>query len=97
VPDLRSAPPHANLDSAELLDRLTQAIAALPENQRIAITLNRFEHMSYQQIADVLDVSTMAVKSLLARARCNLRDAMVRYLGREFAGKIANPDRRGGV
>jgi RNA polymerase sigma-70 factor (ECF subfamily) len=91
VPDIRAAAPHSHLDVAELQAKLSQAIAALPENQRIAITLNKYEHMSYQQIADILDVSTMAVKSLLARARCNLRRAMVRYLGSEFAKKMANP------
>lgn len=97
VPDIHSAPPHSHLDAAELQAKLNQAIAALPENQRIAVTLNKYEHMSYQQIADVLNVSTMAVKSLLARARCNLRDAMARYLGKEFAAKTANPGKAPGV
>jgi len=91
VPDVRGSPPHSDLDAEELQAKLAQSIAALPENQRIAITLNKYEHMSYQQIADILDCSTMAVKSLLARARCNLRSSLVRYLGKEFAGKISNP------
>jgi len=81
VPDTRGAPPHSDLDVAELKGRLAQVIAALPESQRIAITLNKYEHMSYQEIADILNCSTMAVKSLLARARTNLRDALARYLG----------------
>jgi len=84
VPDTRGSPPHARLDVEELHEKLQSAIAALPENQRIAITLNKYEHMSYQEIADILGCSTMAVKSLLARARCNLRDALVRYMGKEF-------------
>ena len=84
VPDKRGLPPQARLDAEELHERLSRAIAALPENQRIAITLNKYEHMSYQQIADILDCSTMAVKSLLARARCNLRDALAKYLGRDL-------------
>ena len=91
VPDKRSRSPQTRLDGAELQARLDEAISSLPENQRIAITLNQYEHMSYQEIAEVLDCSTMAVKSLLSRARCNLRDAMVRYLGPEFGGKMANP------
>jgi len=90
VPDTRYAAPHAQLDAEELQARLLQAIAALPENQRIAITLNKYEHMSYQEVADILECSTMAVKSLLARARCNLRDALAKYLGRQFARK--NPE-----
>lgn len=91
VPDTRSAAPVSRLDAEELRARILAAIAELPENQRIAITLNRFEHMSYQQIAAILDCSTMAVKSLLSRARCNLRDALLRYLGGDFAKKLANP------
>ncbi len=95
VPDTRGEPPHSRLDTEELQEKLAQAIAALPENQRIAITLNKYEHMSYQEIADILGCSTMAVKSLLARARCNLRDALVRYLGKGFGKKSSNP-RSGG-
>ncbi|HET6427102.1 MAG TPA: sigma-70 family RNA polymerase sigma factor [Phycisphaerae bacterium] len=85
VPDERGAPPQADLDTAELADKLNESVAELPDSQRIAITLNKYEHMSYQEIADILNCSTMAVKSLLARARCNLRDALARYLGGEFA------------
>ena len=84
VPDPHGTPPPARLAGEELHAKLSEAIAALPENQRIAITLNKFEHMSYQEIADVLDCSTMAVKSLLARARCNLRDALAKYLAPEM-------------
>jgi len=88
VPDTRRAPPHSDLDVHELQAKLTQAIGELPDNQRIAITLNKYEHMSYQEIADILDCSTMAVKSLLARARSNLRAALARYLGEEFTKKL---------
>ncbi len=91
VRDTRASSPHSRMDHAELTEKLAQAIAKLPENQRIAITLNQYEHMSYQDIADILDCSTMAVKSLLSRARCNLRDALTRYLGREFVRNPANP------
>jgi len=85
VPDERGAPPQADMDTAELAAKINESILELPENQRIAITLNKYEHMSYQEIADILHCSTMAVKSLLARARCNLREALGRYLGGDFA------------
>ena len=91
VPDTRSGAPATGLDAEELEACILAAIAELPENQRIAITLNKFEHLSYQEIAKVLDCSTMAVKSLLSRARCNLRTALVRYLGEDFAEKVPNP------
>ena len=90
-PDTRAAPPATGLDAEELEARILAAIAELPESQRIAITLNKFEHLSYQEIAKMLDCSTMAVKSLLSRARCNLRTALVRYLGEDFAEKVPNP------
>lgn len=96
VPDTRGTPPDTHLDAQELHEKLTEAIGELPENQRIAITLNKYEHMSYQEIADILDCSTMAVKSLLARARCNLRDAMIRYMGKEFQKKYRIPEGRDG-
>jgi len=96
VPDTRRAPPHSDMDVTELQERVAEAIASLPENQRIAITLNKFEHMSYQEIADILNCSTMAVKSLLARARCNLRNALVRYLGEEFAKNVEPAEERRG-
>ena len=91
VPDTREAPASARLDIAELRERIDAAIRSLPPNQRVAITLSRFEHLSYQEIAEVLDCSTMAIKSLLSRARCNLRNALTRYLGTGFAEKLPNP------
>jgi len=72
--------PHAGLDREELRRRLTAAIAALPDNQRIAILLNKYEDKSYEEIAAVLQCTTMAVKSLLSRARANLRHALFRYM-----------------
>jgi RNA polymerase sigma-70 factor (ECF subfamily) len=91
VPDMRLAPPHSQLATAELSAKLAEAVAALPENQRIAVTLNRYENMSYQEIAGVLGCSTMAVKSLLSRARGSLKDSLVRYMGKEFMKNFPNP------
>ena len=58
---------------AELRDQIQTAIAALPVNQRVALTLFQFEDMSYEQIASVMDLSIEGVRSLLARARRALR------------------------
>jgi len=80
VPDPHLAPPGAAGDKAELRGQVAQAIEALPENQRMAIILNKYEDMSYQEIAAILQCSTMAVKSLLSRARTNLRRALRPYL-----------------
>ena len=45
------------------------ALQALPENQRTALLLLRFEDLSYEEIAEVMQLSVPAVKSLLNRAR----------------------------
>jgi len=52
------------------------AIDALPENQRTAVLLKRFEDMSYEEIASVMQCSVMAVKSLLNRAKEALQDKL---------------------
>lgn len=57
-----------------------QAVDELPENQRMAVLLARFEEMSYEEIAETMGLSVEAVKSLLFRARRSLRDRLARYL-----------------
>ncbi len=56
------------------------AIADLPETQRLAVVLRRYEELSYEQIAEVLEQSVPAVKSLLFRARTELRERLKEYL-----------------
>ncbi|MGC9454850.1 MAG: sigma-70 family RNA polymerase sigma factor [Phycisphaerae bacterium] len=80
APDPGAPAPHDNMDSIELRRQVARAIADLPDNQRIAIVLNKYEDKSYDEIAEVMDCSTMAVKSLLSRARGNLRRQLRRYL-----------------
>ena len=52
------------------------AIAALPERQRVAIVLTYYEALANADVADVLGVSIEAVESLLARARCKLKEVL---------------------
>ncbi len=80
VPDARSAAPGDGLDEREMRRKVSDAVASLPDNQRVAIILNKYEGKSYEEIAEVLNCTTMAVKSLLSRARNNLRNALVRYI-----------------
>ena len=54
--------------------------AVINERQRAAVLLHKFEDMSYEDIARVMGLTTKAVKSLLNRARTNLRDALKDYL-----------------
>jgi RNA polymerase sigma-70 factor (ECF subfamily) len=72
--------PTRQLDALELRDVVNMAVAALNERQREAVLLNKFEHLSYEEIAEVMQLSPSAVKSLLTRARANLRDVLEPYL-----------------
>jgi RNA polymerase sigma-70 factor (ECF subfamily) len=56
------------------------AVEALSERQRTALLLNKFENLSYQEIADTMGLSVQAVKSLLSRARVNLKTLLQPYL-----------------
>lgn len=78
--DERSPTPAASLLHAELEASIAAAIAALPDTQRMAVILRRYEDLSYEEIADVLEQSVPAVKSLLFRARKELRARLKSYL-----------------
>jgi len=80
IPDTHHEPPYIQLDAAELREHVSAAIDQLPENQKVAIILNKYEQKSYEEIADILDCTTMAVKSLLSRARGNLKLSLQRYV-----------------
>lgn len=72
--------PDAALLEAELHAAIDRALQALPENQRAAILLRRYEDVSYEEIASILEVSVSSVKSLLFRARTTLRETLSEYL-----------------
>lgn len=73
--------PDASLLETELQRAIDEAIMLLPESQRMALVLRRYEQLSYEQIAEVLDLSVPAVKSVLFRARTELRSRLSKYLG----------------
>jgi len=64
----------------ELQQAVDRAIAALPEAQRTAVILRRYEDMSYEEIAKVLRTTVPAIKSLLFRARGDLKDRLKGFL-----------------
>jgi RNA polymerase sigma-70 factor (ECF subfamily) len=72
-------PDHELLQN-ELREAVDKAIAALPETQRMAVVLRRYEQLPYEEIAAVLKLSVPAVKSLLFRARTTLRESLAAYL-----------------
>ena len=74
------ASPTRQVAKLELQQIVRQAIDQLAPRQREAIILSRFEGMSYQEIADVMKMTIQAVKSLLSRARVNLKEALEPYV-----------------
>jgi RNA polymerase sigma-70 factor (ECF subfamily) len=82
----RHAGPEGRLDHQELAAVIQQALDQLNERQRMAVVLNKFEDMSYQEIADVMRMSAKAVKSLLSRARTQLRELLRGYVEGEADG-----------
>ena len=71
--DERSEVPSGSLEGEEVAARVRYAVDRLPEQQRLALVLSRFHHCSYQDVAAAMDTTVPAVKSLLTRARENLR------------------------
>jgi RNA polymerase sigma-70 factor (ECF subfamily) len=76
----RAKPPGQRLQQQELAEVVRAAIEGLNERQRVAVVLNKFEDMNYAEIAEVMGLTTKAVKSLLSRARCRLREALQDYI-----------------
>jgi len=72
--------PARRLDKLEMAEVVRLAMESLGERQRMALLLNKFENMCYQDIADTMDLSVKAVKSLLSRARVNLKAILEPYM-----------------
>ena len=73
------APPDKLLQ-VELAQKIEEALAELPEAQRTAILLCRQDELSYEEIAEVLDCSLSATKSLIHRGRETLKEKLKPYL-----------------
>lgn len=72
--------PARQLDKTEMAEIVQIAMQSLNDRQRMAVLLSKFEDMSYADIAEVMSLSPEAIKSLLARARSNLREILEPYV-----------------
>ncbi len=72
--------PTRQLDKVERAQIVRAAMESLNERQRMALLLSKFEGMSYEEIADAMELSVSAIKSLLSRARVNLKDILSPYI-----------------
>ena len=74
--DERSADADGPYSGDEVARRVREAVDRLPDQQRLALVLSRFHHLSYEDIAASMETTIPAVKSLLTRARTNLKKAL---------------------
>lgn len=76
-----SAPdPADESERDELAKVLRRVVDGLPERQRTAILLNKYEGLSYEECAETMGLTVMALKSLLTRARVAIREKIEPYL-----------------
>jgi RNA polymerase sigma-70 factor (ECF subfamily) len=78
--DQKNFTPPESLLHEELERKIEEAVAELPENQRVAILLCRQDELSYEDIAKVLGCSLSATKSLIHRGREVLKEKLKPYL-----------------
>jgi len=65
--------PEYELENKQRAIILHEAIAGLPQNQKVAFTLSKYEELSYKEISEVMELSVSSVESLLFRAKKNLQ------------------------
>jgi len=75
-----TASPAAQVERDELSHRVQAALLRLPDRQRMALVLQHYEGLSYDQIAEAMDCSRGTVDGLLSRARSALRDGLRDFL-----------------
>ncbi len=79
--DKSSLLPSRQFVTRETREQVRGAVENLNERQRLAVLLHKFEAMSYADIGLSMDLTPQAVKSLLSRARENLKSQLKRYVG----------------
>ncbi|MCY4402584.1 MAG: sigma-70 family RNA polymerase sigma factor [Candidatus Poribacteria bacterium] len=73
-----SLQPDILYEKKERQQLIKKSLRQLPENQRIALTLVTYQELSYEEISDILKCSVGAVKSLIHRARQNLKKLLIK-------------------
>ncbi len=77
--------PARRMETRDVVEAVRAAIESLPESQRMALILAKYEEMSFSEIAVVLGSSEKAIKSLVHRARESLRERLKPFLEKELA------------
>lgn len=76
IPVPENENPESILITDEHRQRIHQALDSLPENQRIAIVLSKYDELSQKEIAAIMNTSEGAVEALIQRAKANLREKL---------------------
>ena len=80
IPDKSALMPSRVMAKVELMAKVQAAMETLNDRQRMALLLHKFEGMSYIDIGAAMEMTPQAVKSLLSRARDQLRVALEEYV-----------------
>jgi RNA polymerase sigma-70 factor (ECF subfamily) len=82
TPDVADSTPgaEASMLRRERMNAIRECVLALPERQRMAVLMHKYEDMDYRQIGDVLKLSESATKSLLFRAYQTLREKLKEFV-----------------
>jgi len=83
IPDFVPGPAEV-VEKRELADAVLQAVASLPPKYRVPLTMFHLNGLSYQKVADFLDIPLGTAKSLISRARQMLRPALGAYAAEEM-------------
>lgn len=89
IKDPNQKTPEELSENEECARAIRKAVAALPEQQRLALVLSAYNRLSYQEIAEVLGTTKKAVEGLLYRAKLHLKERLGPYLERGFQADVA--------
>ncbi len=84
IPDFRPGPAEV-VERRELAEAVQRAVAELPAKYRVPLTMFHLDGLSYQKVADFLDIPLGTAKSLIHRARAKLKGALAGYASEEVA------------
>ena len=79
IPLADSIAPDKELENKDRARLLAWALDKLPDNQRVAFTLSKYDEMSYEEISSIMNTSISSVESLIHRAKTNLKKKLYNY------------------
>jgi RNA polymerase sigma-70 factor (ECF subfamily) len=83
VPQLNLSDPHSEMENNQRIVLLNWAVDQLPENQKKAFLLNKYDNLSYVEIAEIMDMSLSSIEALLHRAKKKMQDLLRDYYEKE--------------